>query len=217
MAIPLSGTPRPRPWSARMAAAAALLFAFSVAAQADDYSPSLDEAQPANVRPTLVSGGGLIGIGSDLGVLPRLAAYLTFPHAWQLGMHGRIAPQLAQEPYDYLPLLGLEVRKVWMKDEDIDPIHNSEYFGVTLGNYFAYDFDGEKLGPRPFLGFAMGKYWMPLDHQPFGLDLDLGLTWLIPDITFFSGDEVWMLGGHLPGRSEQTFITLGASIFYAIP
>ena len=69
--------------------------------------------------------------------------------------------------------------------------------------FFAYDFNGEKAGPKPYGTLSLGKYWMPFDNQPLGLDLNLELT------RYFSG--------LLPGRTELVYATVGIHVFYVIP
>lgn len=181
-----------------------MLLACAPQARAEDYSPALDDgAVPKQAMFTLLQAGGVFAVGSDLGLLPHLACFRDLPGSWQLGLQARIAPHDARAAYDYLPLIGLNVRKLWLGDEDEAAIRNSEYFGLTLGGFFAYDFEGGEAGLKPFGTISLGKYWMPFEAQPFGLDLNLELTRFI--------------SGHLPGRSELVFITLGASLFYAIP
>lgn len=204
MASPVSGPPRPRNSKSRTLLAIILSLAYACRAATADYSPSLDDnAQVKYPMSTLLSAGGVFAIGSDLGLLPHLACFRDLPHSWQVGLDARIATHDAKVAYDYRPLIGLNVRKLWIGEEDVSPIRNSEYFGVTLGGYFAYDFEGTESGLNPFGTLSMGKYWMPFDTQPYGLDLNLELTRFI--------------SGHLPGRSELVFITLGASLFYALP
>ncbi len=165
--------------------------------------PALDDAPAKTKLETMVEGGVALPIGSDLGFIPQLGCYRDLPGAWQLGLQARIRPQDAVTSYDFLPQAGLNLRKLWLGDEDAEPIRNSEYFGLTIGGYFAYDFEGVKAGMKPYGTLTLGKYWMPFDTQPFGLDLAL-------DMTRF-------LGGHLPGRSELVIITIGANFFYILP
>lgn len=192
--------------SSRLAARLALLCALAgaaPAARAADYSPAMEgSGSKRDERHTLFAAGGVFAVGSDLGLLPHLAVHRDLPGAWQAGVQARMTPKNARVGYDYLPQIGLNLRKLWLGDEDEAPIRNSEYFGITLGGFFGYDFEGSEAGLSPFGSLSLGKYWMPFESQPFGLDLDLELTRYI--------------SGHLPGRSELVFITLGANVFYAL-
>jgi hypothetical protein len=181
-----------------------LIVCLASRAAAADYSPPLEEGGEIKPRlSTMIEGGAAFSIGSDLGLLPQLGCYRDLPHSWQAGLQARVHPRDAKAGYDYLPQIGLNVRKLWLGDEDGEPIRNSEYFGLALGGFFAYDFEGARAGLKPFGTLSLGKYWMPFDNQPFGLDLNLDLTRYI--------------SGHLPGRSELVFITLGVNFFYVLP
>lgn len=162
----------------------------------------------SNARYTLLEAGTALGVGGDLGFLPQVGAFFDQPGQWQLGAQARMALTAADRAYDYLPHAALTVRKLWLGDENTAAIRNSEYFGISLGGYFAYDFEGNEDGIRPFGSVSLGKYWMPLEGRSLGLDLSLDLTTLkIP----------FLPSGHLPSHSEVVFITIGANVFYAIP
>lgn len=193
----------------RLAAAAFLLALASVPARAAEPGLPPEEGETRGDRQfTLIEAGSQFGIAADLGALPHLACFRDLPHAWQAGVQARMAPALARTAYDYLPLMSVSLRKLWLGDEEIAPIRNSEYFGVGLGAYFAYDFQGGRGGPRPFGTLSLGKYWMPFEGRPLGIDLDLDLTTLKLPLA---------PSGHLSGRSEQVFITCGLNLFYAFP
>jgi hypothetical protein len=154
----------------------------------------------------LIEAGSAFAIGSKLGGLPAIGGFRDLPGSWQAGAQARFAVGPASTGYDYLPLASVSVRKLWLGDEDVPPIRNSEYFGVSLGAYFAYDFDGSRDGPRPMGAISLGKYWMPIDSRPLGLDLNLDLTTL--KLPFFTS-------GHLTSHSEQVIVTCGVNLFYA--
>jgi hypothetical protein len=157
---------------------------------------------------TLLEAGSGFAIGSKLGSLPQLGIFRDLPGAWQAGAQARFAIGPAVTAYDYRPLASLSLRKLWFGDEDTVPIRNSEYFGIGLGIYYAYDFDGTRLGARPMGSIDLGKYWMPFESHPLGLDLNIDLTSLkLP----------FLASGHMAGQSEQVVVTFGVSLFYAIP
>ncbi|MDB5051755.1 MAG: hypothetical protein JWO30_4826 [Fibrobacteres bacterium] len=179
----------------------ALLLAAS-AARAAEYVPDGSE-EPKVKRGTIVAAGSAIAIGSDLGMQPQLGCFRDLPGSWQLGLQARFDPGDAVAGYDYLPQVNVGLRKLWLGDEETEPIRGSEYFGLSAGGFFAYNFNGERAGLRPFGTLSLGKYWMPFDNRPLGMDLNLELT--------------RYLSGHLPNRSETTYITLGLHVFYLIP
>ena len=188
----------------RIALAALLGLAALASPLGTQEIPALDGESPAKTKlSTMIEFGAALAVGSDLGLVPQLGCYRDLPGAWQLGLQARVNPQDAQTGYDYLPQAALNLRKLWLGDEDSAPIRNSEYFGIAFGGYFAYDFEGSRAGLKPYGTLSLGKYWMPFDTQPFGLDLALDLTRFI--------------SGHLPGRSELVFITIGANFFYVFP
>jgi hypothetical protein len=156
----------------------------------------------------LFEAGYGFAIGSKLGSLPQIGCFRDLPDSWQAGLQALIAPHGAKTGYDYLPVAALAVRKLWMGDEDTDPIRNSEYFGIALGAYFGYDFGGERDAMRPMGSVSLGKFWMPFDSRPFGLDLSLNLMTL--KLPFFNS-------GHLAGSSDQVIVTCGVNLFYALP
>jgi hypothetical protein len=191
-----------------------LFLAFALAAvpgrahaEEPDFPPEDGAARPER-RFTLAEAGYAFAIGSKLGSLPQIGCFRDLPDSWQAGIQARIAPGGASTAYDYLPLANLSLRKLWLGDDGSDPIRNSEYFGVSLGVFFGYDFGGKRDGMRPMGSISLGKYWMPFESRPLGLDLSLDLTTLkLP----FSNS------GHLAGSSDQVIVTCGANLFYAIP
>ena len=178
---------------------AAVLSARPIAA---DLGPDGMEKPPV-VLSTLVEAGPVIAIASSLGLQPQIGIFRDLPHFLQAGIQARIAFTGESEGYDILPQVDVSIRKLWPGDEDAKPIGNSEYFGVSIGGFFAYDFKGQKAGLEPYGTLSLGKYWMPFDNLPFGLDLNLELT------RYFSG--------RLPGRTELVFITTGVHLFYVLP
>jgi hypothetical protein len=192
----------------------ALLLACALAAvprlargEEPELPPEEGAARP-NHRFTLAEAGYAFAIGSKLGSLPQIGCFRDLPGSWQAGVQARLAPGGASTAYDYLPLANLSLRKLWLGDEGSDPIRNSEYFGIALGVFFGYDFGGERDGMRPMGSISLGKYWMPFESRPLGLDLSLDLTTLkLP----FSNS------GHLAGSSDQVIVSCGANLFYAIP
>lgn len=178
--------------------------AFPFPASGEDttgYGLDGTEAPPAGPD-LMVEGGTALAIASDLGAQPQLGCFRDLG-SWQLGLQVRIAPAHARSGYDYLPQTNLQVRKSWLGDGDTGAVRNSEYFGLSLGGFFAYNFNGEKAGLKPYGSLTLGKYWMPFENTPFGLDLNLELT--------------RYLSGHLPTRSETTYVTLGLHLFYQVP
>lgn len=157
---------------------------------------------------TLVEAGSALAIGSRLGSLPQLGAYKDLPGAWQAGAQARFAIGSARIGYDYLPLASVSLRKLWVGDEESVPIRNAEYFGIALGAYPAYDFDGARAGMRPLGALTLGKYWMPFESHPLGLDLNLDLTTL--KLPLFPS-------GHLSGHAEQVIVSCALNLFYAFP
>ena len=180
----------------------ALLLCAAFALAEGDLAADGTEKPPAKLS-TLIEGGSSLDIGSSLGALPQIGAFRDLSETWQLGLQARMSPGGASSAYAFLPQISLGMRMLWLGDEDAQPVRNSEYFGMAGGGYFAYNFDGEEAGLRPFGTLSLGKYWMPFDNQPLGLDLNLELT------RYFSG--------HLPGHSELVYITFGIQLFYAIP
>lgn len=154
-------------------------------------------------KAVLLEVSGNYSIGSELGWQPQLGGYMDLKKSWQAGLHARLATPNAKTLYDILPEVSLELRKLWLGDEDHEPIRNSEYFSIALGGVMAYAFDGVKTGPRPLAAMAFGKYWMPFDNQPFGLDISLELSRII--------------SGHLRDHTNLVFITTGLALFYVLP
>lgn len=159
--------------------------------------------QTAARKACVLEMGAGYSIGSDLGMQPELAGYLDLPRSWQAGIHARSILEKSQVAYDYLPQVSLEIRKLWLGDEGADPVSNSEYFSLSVGGYFAYSFNGRKTWINPLGSVALGKYWMPVEKLPFGLDLSLELSRFVT--------------GHLQGRSQLVFITTGLKLFYVLP
>jgi hypothetical protein len=176
--------------------------ATSISADEIDLNP--DGTPVPKAKKSLIGELGTgYSIGTDLGWQPHLGGYLDLPGTWQAGLHSRFSNLKASEFYDYFPQISLEVRKLWLGDEGADPVRNSEYFSVSIGGFFAYEFNGEKIGLRPLGALSLGKYWMPFDKQPYGLDISLELS------RFFAG--------HLLDHSELVFITTSVAVFYAWP
>lgn len=178
-------------------------------ARAEEPGLLPDEAERRPTRLfTLVEAGYALAIGSKLGSLPQIGCFRDLPGNWQAGFQARIAPHGAGTGYDYRPFATVGVRKLWLGEEGADPIRNSEYFGIALGGYYGYDFGGQRIGLTPMGSVSLGKFWMPFDSRPFGLNLSLDLNSL--KIPFFAS-------GHLAGSSDQVIVTCGGSLFYAIP
>jgi hypothetical protein len=193
------GSPAPIP----LRVLAALVWLCAAAAHAEGDLAADGTEKPPPKLSTLIEGGSSIAIASDLGALPQIGVFRDLSETWQVGLQARMSPGGATSGYDFLPQMSLGVRMLWLGDEDVQPVRNSEYFGIAGGGFFAYNFDGEEAGMRPYGTLSLGKYWMPFDNQPLGLDLNLELT------RYFSG--------HLPGRSELVYITCGVQLFYVIP
>ena len=151
----------------------------------------------------LLEAGSAVDVGGDLGLIPQIGIFQDLSGAWQVGGQARVAAQASHSAYDYLPQASVSVRKLWLGDEDAIPIRNSEYFSATAGGFFAHDFTGKTIGLRPYVMFSLGKYWMPFEARPLGLDLSVDLT--------------RYLAGYVSIFSRSTYITLGANVFYAIP
>ena len=141
--------------------------------------------------------------GLDLAGQPQLGAYLGLPRGWQAGLQVRSGVWVAVDGYDYLPQTGLHGRKLWTSDGEFESIRNSEYLDVGLGAFFAYDLASEKIGPRPFVSVAIGKYWTPFENLPAGLDLGLEIT--------------RYLSGVPPRRTAIDRITACLNTFYRFP
>src|SRR5882757_7225980 len=116
-----------------VAALAVLLAASSV--RCEEYDPAGAE-EPHIKLTTIVEAGAAIAIGSDLCLQPELGCVRDLPASWQLGRQARLDPGDAKIPYDYRPQVNLAARKLWLGDEDNEPIRNSEYFGVSLGGFY---------------------------------------------------------------------------------
>jgi hypothetical protein len=179
-----------------------VLGASGASASEDGLAADGTERPPAKPS-TIVEAGSAIPIGSDLGAQPQIGGFRDLNDHWQAGIQARVTPGGGSSGYAFLPQVNLSMRMLWLGDEYAEPVRNSEYFGISGGGFFAYNFDGEKAGLRPFGTLSLGKYWMPFDNQPLGLDLNLEL------MRYFSG--------HLPGRSELVFITMGIHLFYVVP
>lgn len=151
----------------------------------------------------LLEGGVDYSIGSGIGWQPELAGYYDLPGYWQTGFHTRMVFTNAKANYDLLPQVNLEFRKMWVGEEGASPLVNSEYISFSVGSFFGYTFDGYQSWFNPIGSIAMGKYWMPIEKQPFGLDLSLELSRLFT--------------GHLQGFSQLTYVTTCIRVFYIIP
>jgi hypothetical protein len=172
--------------------------------QAEEMDINLDgtPAKPSRKAFILAFGAGY-SIGSDLGLQPQLGLYRDLPKSWQTGLRLRLATPNSKALYDNLPQISLDFRKLWLGDEGTDPYRNSEYFSLSLGGYLAYEFSGDKIGLSPLGALTLGKYWMPFDESPFGLDIYLELSRLF--------------SGHLLKSSELVFITTGINFIYVLP
>ncbi len=180
------------------------LACFGAANPAPETAINLDGTPQAAARKAFIPEvGAAYSIGGDLGIQPELAGYLDLPNSWQAGFRARSILEKSRTSYDYLPQVSLELRKLWLGDEGGDPVSNSEYFSLSLGGYLAYSFNGRKTWINPLGALALGKYWMPFENQPYGLDLSLELSRLIT--------------GHLLGRSQLVYITTGLRLFYVLP
>ena len=190
----------------RGALVAAFLSLAAANALAGEGDPDayLDPSPEARRKRAALVGGGLdFPVVGSQGVQPHLAGYLDLPRALQIGLKARVDPVKARTGYDYLPQVGLHLRQLWLSDQDSSTVRNSEYFTVIIGGYYAYDFLGNRAGPRPFLALALGKHWMPFNNQPFGLDFCLEMD------RYFDG---------VPQRKPRTiFLTAGVSLFRAFP
>lgn len=194
---------RTRPEARLLPAILLLLSAWTCAGAADDgLAADGTEKVPAKAS-TIIEAGSSIAIASDLGAQPQLGAFRDLSETWQAGLQIKVKPGGGASGYDFLPQANLGIRMLWLGDEDGIPMRNSEYFGLSIGGFFAYDFKGEQAGLRPFGTLSLGKYWMPFENQPLGLDLNLELS------RYFYG--------HLPGRSELVYITTGIYLFYVLP
>lgn len=182
--------------------AVTVFFLFPI--RADEPDINLDGTPAVAARKSVVLElSGNYSIGNGMGWQPQLGGYLDLVQFWQAGIHARLATMDAKDVYDYLPEISLNLRKLWLGDEGPDPIRNSEYFCMSLGGVMAYEFSGERIGPRPLAAIAFGKYWMPFDNQPFGLDISLELARL--------------LSGHIRDHTNLMFLTTGVALFYVLP
>ena len=181
------------------------LFCATVSVFASEVELNLEDGSPvAKPRKAFMLNAGMgYSIGNSLGLQPQLGGYLDLPKSWQAGLKIRLVTSNTVDLYDYFPQTSLDIRKSWLGDEGSDPVRNSEYFGLSIGGYLAYGFGGEKIGLRPLGAIELGKYWMPFDNLPFGMDISLELS------RFFSG--------HLGDRAELVFITTSLSCFYVLP
>lgn len=190
---------RPRPDRTALAAALlllALLLPAPAAAQ-DDLLPFSPESRRR--RALIAAAGAEFPISGSQGVQPQLAGYLDLPFSLQAGLKARFTLEGAASDYDYIPQVALHLRRLWLSDQDSSTVGNSEYGAVIVGGYPAYDFVGERSGARPFLSLAIGKYWMPFENAPYGLDFSLEITRFID--------------GHPPGNSRVSFLTCGLNLF----
>lgn len=188
----------------RILALTILLFSWTGASAAEEQGLAADGTERPPVKlSTLVEGGSTIAIASTLGAQPQIGVFRDLSQNLQIGLQIRTVTGGGSTGYDFLPQVDVSMRTLWLGDEFAEPVRNSEYFGLSTGMFFAYGFDGEKSGPRPYGTLSLGKYWMPFDNQPLGLDLNLELT------RYFSG--------LLPGRTELVYATVGVHAFYVIP
>ena len=181
-----------------------LLLGASGAWAEEDQGLAADGTERPPVRlSTLAEGGSTLAIASTLGAQPQVGIFRDLSRNLQAGFQVRTVTGGGSTGYDFLPQMDVSLRTLWLGDEFAEPVRNSEYFGLSAGMFFAYDFDGKKSGPRPYGTLSLGKYWMPFDNQPLGLDLNLELT------RYFSG--------LLPGRTELVYAKVGLHVFYVIP
>ncbi|MEO6094605.1 MAG: hypothetical protein ABIW76_02650 [Fibrobacteria bacterium] len=193
---------RIRPETRLLPALLLLLSAGTWGAADDGLAADGTEKVPVKAS-TILEAGSAIAIASDLGAQPQFGVFRDLSETWQAGLQVKVLPGGGTAGYDFLPQANLSLRMLWLGDEDGIPMRNSEYFGLSGGGFFAYDFKGERAGLRPYGTLSLGKYWMPFENQPMGLDLNLELS------RYFYG--------HLPGRSELVYITMGIHLFYVLP
>lgn len=154
-------------------------------------------------RERLVMGGARIPVVGGGSLQPQLAGYVDLPLNLQLGLEATVGTGSGETGYDYLPRTGLHLRQLWLSDQDTSSIRDSEHISVVAGAYPAYDFKGDRVGPRPYGAIHLGKYWMPFDDKPYGLDFSLELT------RYFLG--------HPPGLSRVHHLGAGVNLFVALP
>ena len=175
-------------------------------AGAQDGSPEsyLDPSlEVARKRAAIVAGGLEFPISGSQGVQPQLSGYLDIPRNMQLGIKARVDLREARTGYDYIPQVGLHLRQLWLSDQDSSSVENSEYLSLVVGGYMAYDFQGLQSGLKPFGAVALGKYWIPFDNAPYGLDFCLEIT------RYFDG--------HPPSKPRNHFLSAGVNLFYLLP
>ena len=170
--------------------------------RAEEPIPGLPD-ESSHRQASILSGGLEAPIAGGVGTQGEISAYRGLPADFQLGLRLRVDFGGAEHGYDYLPQTLLQARKLWVGDQDTSSVRNSEYFGVSLGGYFGYDFQGKRLGFLPMGAFSLGKYWMPFDNAPFGLDFSLELS------RYFLG--------HLSSNTHVNFLGAGFNLFYSLP
>lgn len=193
-----------RPILPRLLAPLALLALVAASTPASEPESYLDPSPEANrKRAAMVAGGLEFPISGSQGVQPQLSGYLDIPRNLQIGFKTRVDPREARTGYDYIPQLGIHLRQLWLSDQDSSSLESSEYVSLVVGGYMAYDFDGKQAGLKPFGAIALGKYWMPFDNAPYGLDFCLEIT------RYFDG--------HPPNKPRNHFLSTGVNLFYVIP
>jgi hypothetical protein len=156
-------------------------------------------------QPHFILSGGYLLAGT-----PQLGAYLGFSRGWQTGLEIRTWGLKALYKQDYLPEIGWHFRRIWLASEELEPLRNSEYVEFAIGLFPAtnYRFDENsptltrlnRLGYRPLLRIAIGKYWMPFRNLPWGMDANLVLG--------------RYLQGHPPQYYHQDLLTATISFFW---
>jgi hypothetical protein len=185
--------------------AAALVSVLAAAAPSRGQELSyLEPGFQGERRKVFLAAGGLeFPIVGGEHAQPQLAGYMDLPMELQAGIKLRLDLLSARSPYDHIPQGALHLRKIWLSDQDTSSVRNSEYISISAGAYAAYDFKGDRIGARPFGGVTLGKYWMPFEALPYGLDLSLELT------RYFLG--------HPPNIPVNHFLSASVNVFAVLP
>ena len=163
---------------------------------ASGYLDAPDSVQ-THFHPFLFVAGG-----TNLNRTPHLGAFLEFQRSWQAGLEIRSWAAHADSRYDYWPEVDFHLRRLWLSDEDVESLRNSEYVDVGAGVFPAYNLNGDQVGALPQARIGVGKYWIPVVGWRGGLDVNIAFAhyfWSRP-----------------PGSNHVQLLTLAAAFFYRL-
>ncbi len=169
-----------------------------------------DAKKPINSSPNIFAAG--INLHKEI----YIEYSRNFHQYWQTGLRIRGDLFRSLSPLDRLVEFGIQVRRLWLSEQDDDATLNSEYLQFHVGMYrnpdqvdvFINSFLGDEIGQfHPLIAVGIGKYWRPFPQIPAGLNFNVELSTILAGGFMRYNDS-----GDSSVRSTQ--IELSISLFY---